>query len=272
MRFNAKKFMQLRVARRLSMADLAKLIGVSVATVGQWEGNAQRVCEPRKKYYQSIATALHCAITDFTDDAAPVREVSPVSAEEMRGHLFPVLGMAAAATLARGGSIPPGGEIDDRVYFADGRPGDFVVRVDGGSMLPWYPAGTRLLCREVSAFAIANGMRVVALVDGEVYFKVFVRDDKCLGLLSINREDGQDLVWRLEDVPPDMRTYRVVASQRNELDIDNAMFEKNIRHFWQDKIAEMHAKEKQAAEAAAGRVGKALSLAALLGLAAVGAF
>lgn len=152
---------------------------------------------------------------------------------------FPVVSSAAAAEvnttyypLAEYASQTSG----ETATFTSGRTGDFVIRVTGDSMKPWYPPGTLLLVRPHQH--IRNGDRVVAvLANGDVLFKCFVERKNSIMLLAINGEEGQNLEFKKNDYAAIRDLYRVVQSLKLEDDVDGAMRERGIGHFW-EKFAE----------------------------------
>lgn len=151
----------------------------------------------------------------------------------------PVIGFAAAATANP--ALMPIAEFaseyaDDYQAFPLAQPGDFCLVVSGDSMLPWYPEGTRLLCRPCRP---GRGQRVVAVLgSGEVVFKVFVEKDDKFCLFSIN-EDGQDYVFSKTDYTAVRAIYPIIESIRDEQAIDKAMRSSGIRHRWEDKLKEL---------------------------------
>ena len=147
---------------------------------------------------------------------------------------FPVISMAAAATvntcyypLAEYASL----NAEDMATFSAGRDGDFVIRVHGDSMKPWYPPGTLLLLRP--HLRLHDGDRVIAvLTEGEVIFKCFVEKKKTFMLVSINGDEGCNLEIAKDDFTAIRDIYKVIQSVRVEDDLDAAMREKGHVHFW----------------------------------------
>lgn len=148
----------------------------------------------------------------------------------------PVIGFAAAA-MANPALMPiaefANENADDYQAFPLAQPGDFCLVVSGDSMLPWYPEGTRLLCR---ACRPGRGQRVVAVLgSGEVVFKVFVEKDDKFCLFSIN-EDGEDFVFSKTDYGAVRAIYSIIESIRDEQAIDKAMRSSGIRHRWEERL------------------------------------
>jgi len=156
------------------------------------------------------------------------------------GKLFPIVSSAVAAEVNT--AYYPMAQYaqenaEEYQYFPDGKDGDFVIRVQGDSMDPWYPPGTLLLVRNTRP---ENGKRVIAILEGgEVIFKVFVQKGEKVGLLSINRESGENLIFPPHKMNEIRGIYRVIASVRNEEKLDAAMNQSGILHFWQEELKNM---------------------------------
>ena len=154
--------------------------------------------------------------------------------------MFPVIGEAAAAevnTLAFPIAEWANQYSEERQYFPDGIPGDFVILVSGHSMMPWYPPGTYLLVRPNQR--IRQGERVIAIMeDGEIIFKVYAEKDKKFALMSLD-DSGKDYFYPPRN-PSEIRgLYRVISSIRNEEKLDHAMKEAGIHHRWEQKLREL---------------------------------
>ena len=172
----------------------------------------------------------------------PVSDAEIVT--ELHGEWLPVISEAAAAE-CNPGLMPLLDCVnqfsEERAFFSLGRKDDFVIRVSGDSMLPWYPPGTLLLVRPYQD--IQNGKRVVAVLDeGEIIFKIFARTkDRDIALMSINDNDGKDYLF-----PPSGQGIRyicrVVQSIRNEDDLDDAMMVSGIHNAWEKKLHDLNSK------------------------------
>jgi len=121
---------------------------------------------------------------------------------------------------------------EEQATFTAGRPGDFVIRVCGESMKPWYPPGTLLLVRPHQH--IKNGDRVIAVLgDGDVIFKCFVERKKTIMLVAINGEGGKNFEFQKNDFAAIRDLYKVIQSLRTEEEIDHAVHENGMKQFWQ---------------------------------------
>lgn len=121
---------------------------------------------------------------------------------------------------------------EETAYFPAAIEGDFVIRVQGESMKPWYPPGTLLLVRPHQH--IRNGDRVVAVLGtGDVLFKCFVERKKTIMLLSINGSEGKNLEFQKTDFSAIRDLYKVIQTLKTEEILDDAMKENGVQHFWQ---------------------------------------
>ncbi len=151
---------------------------------------------------------------------------------------FPIISDAAAATVNT--SYFPVGEYartyaEDYVSFTKGCEGDFVIRVIGDSMSPWYPPGTLLLVRPNAV--LRNGDRVIAiLTDGTILFKLFAEDDSSFYLLSENRQNGKDYKFAKNDFNGVRAMYLVIQSMRDERALDDAKEKQGIVSDWKERI------------------------------------
>lgn len=226
----------LQDAKALTSDGLAKLVGVAQSSANSWvNGNAK-----------SIRPANWAKLKHYLDPFLPEDHFSPgthyskveSNAEFVAEPLptYPVISLAAAVE-ASGMVYMPIDEYaelnaEQRLSFSAGQPGDFVIRVSGDSMLPWYPPGTHILVRPGSS--VKTGNRCVAiLADGEVVFKVFVERKTTWLLAAINGDGGKNYVFKKGDVKSVRGIYRVIQSMRTEEDLDKAMQEAGQHHFWE---------------------------------------
>lgn len=209
-------------------AEMARILGVSRAHIGRILKGGMYGLEDET--WARIESLLAPYIRD--DDPS---NVCPIP-EKIRN--FPVISEAAAAA-CNTAIIPIADWASDYaenfVSFSEGRAGDFVLRVSGDSMLPWYPQNTLILARPNER--LKNGDRVIAVLDdGSVVFKVFTEDEKNFYLLSINEADGKDFKFEKTDFSAVRAIYLVIQSMRDERALDRAMSNKGIPHFWQKRM------------------------------------
>ena len=219
-----------------SQSELARQSGVGQATISAIINPKK----PNKTILDSIYDQLYPYVKKFlTAEEMPVKSAhaDPVPAKAPSKMLkVPVIGFAAAAT-ANPALMPiadfASEYADDYQAFPLAQEGDFCLVVSGDSMLPWYPEGTRLLCRPCRP---VRGQRVVAVLDsGEVVFKVFVDKDDKFCLFSIN-DEGEDYVFKKKDFHAVRAIYSIIESIRDEQAIDQAMRSSGIHHRWEEKL------------------------------------
>ena len=216
--------------RGITQLDMAKMLGVSKNSLTNWKNG--KPIDPRN--VQAI-NALLLGWEPQTAQTAPQSNVEPFHGKVAD---FPVISEAAAAQ-CNTAFIPIADwadqQAEERVSFSEGRAGDFVLRVSGESMLPWYPPNTLILARPNER--PKNGDRVIAVLgSGEVVFKVFAENGEYFYLLSVNDADGQDFKFRKTDFAAVRAIYLVIQSMRDERALDRAMERRGISHFWQDRI------------------------------------
>ena len=124
---------------------------------------------------------------------------------------------------------------EDRVSFSEGRPGDFVIRVAGVSMMPWYPPNTLILVRPNTR--LKSGDRVITILgDGSVVFKVFAEKGNVFYLFSISANDGTNFSFEKKDFTGVRAMYLVIQSTQDEHTMSSAVSEKGIHQSWQEKL------------------------------------
>ncbi len=242
-----------------SFRKLAKLCGISPVSISRWQGKVANqtvecidwpnweklwgyptkhdIIDPTDIRWMP-PTVLRDALASGKVKPAPGSDVEPVPGKGFQK--YPVVSTAAAAgvntayyPLAEFAAENP----EEMVAFPAGRPGDFVFRVQGDSMKPWYPPGTYLLVRPHQK--PRNGDRVVAVLgDGEIVFKCFLEKKETFMLLSINDAEGQNLEFKKSDWCSVQNVYKVIQSIRVEEELDAAMTEKGTKHFWQKYVEE----------------------------------
>ena len=235
MKFYRENFITIRETMRMSQNELAEKLGVTQQAVQQWENGTTK---PRPAKVYAAAKALGVSAVDISDlkpESWLSRDVEPFTGAVKD---FPVISEAAAAQ-CNTAFVPIAdwaSEVaEERVSFSEGRPGDFVLRVSGTSMMPWYPPNTLILARPHER--PKNGDRVIAvLADGSVVFKVFAEKGEFFYLLSVNEADGADFKFAKTDFGAVRDIYLVIQSMRDERALDRAMTEKGIAHFWQNKL------------------------------------
>lgn len=239
-------FKKSREHKCLTLEEIGKRIGVSKQTVHKWESGK---IKPRPANVYALAKVLGISAVDISD-LRPEKWLtdrpeeidggnSNVRPPSDKGCFVPIITSAAAAT-CNPGMMPlldcVNENSEDHTWFKDAKQGDFVIEVIGDSMLPWYPEGTLLLVRPYQD--LTNGKRVVAVLDdGSIVFKVYAAKDDKVCLYSIGA-DGKDYIFDKNNVRI-RYICTVIASQRNESDLDLAMSRQGITHSWQTKLEEL---------------------------------
>lgn len=242
-----------RKRRGLTQLEVGKALGVSKQLISAWENNAANI-DP--KHFDKLKTILQIdesmmlsivsdnAFSQKISEDNELREIRAARISNVRppsgdGCFVPIITSAAAATCNPG--LTPlmdcvNQNSEDKTWFKQAKDGDFVIEVTGTSMSPWYPDGTLLLVRPYQE--LKNGQRVVAVLDsGEIIFKIYAEKGNKICLFSIDH-GGKDFIFTKPLVP--LRYIcRVIASQRNEDDLDEEMRHVNISHDWQKKLNEL---------------------------------
>ena len=126
----------------------------------------------------------------------------------------------------------------ERVSFAEGCEGDFVLRVTDETMMPWYPLKTLLLVRPNQH--LQNGDHVIAVLhSGQVVFRIFAEKANRFALFSPPGDASGDLIFRKNDPEPLRAIYLVVQSRRDENALERAMKKKGGAGFWKEKLQTM---------------------------------
>lgn len=225
-----------------SETQLADKLGVAQRTVNSWKRG--EVGSIKDCYWEQLEPMLR----PYLNESPPTTAKVVSNAEFVTGPLplYPVISMAAAAEAA-GSIYLPIDEYatmyaDEYVPFSQGRKGDFVIKVAGNSMMPWYPPGTCLLVRPFQR--VKNGDRVVAVMtNGDILFKCFVELEDTILLLSVNEDDGCKIEVPKTDRCTIRALYKVIQSIRTEADLDEAMKENGKGHFWEKYLIKKEVKK-----------------------------
>ena len=228
------KLKECRKRQGLTQEELGKKLGIPKTNISAWENGKRAIPMKHIDKLGKILKLSEAEILNAVSGSVSADEnVRPPSGE---GCFVPIISSAAAATCNPG--ITPlldcvNSYSEDKTWFKQAEEGDFVIEVTGSSMSPWYPDGTLLLVRPYQE--LKNGQRVVAVLDsGEIVFKIYAEKDNKVCLFSIDKS-GRDFIFTRPLVP--LRYIcRVIASQRNEDDLDEEMRHVNIVHDWQNKL------------------------------------
>lgn len=226
----------------MSQEELGKKLGVPKTNISAWENSTRSIPVKHLDKLGKILNLTEAEILNAVSDSVFGRvEISGGDVRQPSGEgcFVPIITSAAAATCNPG--LSPlldcvNQYSEDKTWFKQAKDGDFVIEVSGSSMSPWYPEGTLLLVRPYQE--LKNGQRVVAVLDsGEIIFKIYAEKGNQICLFSIDK-GGKDFIFTRPLVP--LRYIcRVIASQRNEDDLDEEMRHVNISHDWQKKLEKL---------------------------------
>ena len=165
-----------REKRGLNQSALAKLLGIRVQSVQQWEAGQT---QPKADRLREIAAVLECSVHALTDDVVDYEGVfnGAVPLEGMRPRRVPLVSVAPAG-LPRDADDQRVLEIREPTvptFYPVSRDA-FALRVHGDSMEPVFPNGCIIVVDP--AIEVKPGMYVVVRLDGtsEHTFKQLVID------------------------------------------------------------------------------------------------
>ena len=221
---------------RIDQKEFAEMIGKSEVTISRWLNSDKPLSASNINAIQFILWS------HATKSGIKKANSSPGDCSfDVPAPVFvPLLTVAQAASV-QASPFGPAQNIEEgsQSGFMNPKPGDFAIVVSGRSMLPWYPPGTHIL---VGRDEIPKtGDRVVAMLAGnsEPIFKVFVDRGDTFELLSINSRDGlPPIQLNKMDRTEWYWCWPIKESKRNERDLDAAMREFGIHHFWEDRVVE----------------------------------
>ena len=214
---------------KINKSNISRYLSGRVSCIDRknWE-RLQPVLEPYFDNPVSTLQAVNASDAEFIPAKTPMKKfpvISDAAAAECNTSYMPI---AEYATM----------HAEEEISFSEGKDGDFVIRVTGNSMLPWYPEGTLILVRPYQP--LKNGDRVVAILeDGSVTFKCFAEKNDKFYLLSINERDGKDFAFEKSNHSAIRAIYQVIQSMRDERAMDRAMKNAGLHHFWERKLREL---------------------------------
>ena len=151
---------------------------------------------------------------------------------------FPVISEAAAATVNT--AYFPACDYareyaNEFVSFSKGKEVDFVTKVPGDSMEPWYPSGT--------FFWFDPCLRNAGTCNRDLAVEPlclrFLRDEDSFYLMSENREEGKDYKFAKNDFNGVRALYLVIQSMRDERAMDTAKRHLGIPSDWHVRMKEV---------------------------------
>ncbi len=222
-----RKFEEYFIDQGWTFEQAAAAINVSRSSLFNWKNG--------KPISSRARMAMRTLIAE-PENSVPPKRPGDCSFDVPSPVFVPLLTVAQAASV-QASPFGPAQNIEDGAQsgFMNPKPGDFAIVVSGRSMMPWYPPGTHIL---VGRDEIPKtGDRVVAMLAGnsEPIFKVFVDHGESFDLLSINKVDGiKSIHLNKMDRTEWYWCWPIKESKRNERDLDAAMREFGIHHFWEE--------------------------------------
>lgn len=197
----AENIKKLRTDADLTQAKLAELVGVTRATVTQWETGWS---QPRMGAVEKLADVFGVSMAALVDDAA--RVPAAITPPEPRRAYLPLLGRVHA------GEAQAPQVLDERISLPyevwERHPDAYFLQVEGQCMSRVYPEGCFILVDPT--VAPSNGSIAVVSIDGADYvMRRLYRGASVLVLSPDSWEDGfEDIV--VSD--PDAHTVEFVGA------------------------------------------------------------
>jgi len=201
-----------RILRQLSLADVAKAVGVSEPTVSRWESGD--IDDMRRSRIAALADVLHIdpiiLIRDDIDASKTVRIVEVPNSNAIR---VPVYGTVPAGIPVEAIENIIDYEEIPREMTAGGKE-YFGLRVKGDSMIPDFHDGdTILLMRQSDC---ENGQVAVACVDGnDATLKKIIKQDDAIILQPLNHA-YEPIIYRTDDEENPVTILGVVVEIRRK--------------------------------------------------------
>lgn len=203
----------------LSASAFAERLGVGNSTVCKWLSTIG-FAEMHNSNWAKLKPLLAPYLSAAPAAPVPAPEVRPATRADL-GLAVPLIGIAQAADFEAALQ-----SLDDfvhdvadetRIPFPLAREGDVAVRVEGESMLPWYPPGTILLVRPTE-FPQRGDIAVAKLHTGAVVVKRYQRRQNVVTLESLNHGSaGETYTWHVKEQPGFVQwMWPVLQSIRDE--------------------------------------------------------
>lgn len=211
-----------RLQNKLTQEELAASIGTTKATISNYETGYRT---PQQDALFQLANVLNVQIDDFFPERqssasnidkttiimkkldetrrevvykcaeeqlkAQNSKLVPFPSQEPKKELVPIESYGAVS--AGSGEFLFGVERAETVYLPKNdlpdEPFDYVLKINGDSMLPTYEDGEYIYVKSFSNGGHArSGMLAIVMYDNEVYFKKLYFDDSGVRLVSLNKE------------------------------------------------------------------------------------
>jgi len=201
----------------MSCRALAAFLKINPHTPTRWLSPASGVRDISPANWVKLRPLLLPYLPESYRRHTPVIEARPAVPGDF-GPPVPLIGFAQAAGYEA--ALQPLDDFiadigDEHVIFPQSREGDIALRVDGDSMLPWYPPGTILLVRP-GEFPERGDIVVAKLYTGDIVCKRYGRRNSIITLEALN-PDGVTYTWNTKTEPGKVLwMWPVVASIRDE--------------------------------------------------------
>ena len=188
---NIKKF---RTDADLTQAKLADLVGVTRATVTQWETGWS---QPRMGAVEKLSEVLGVSMSELVDDSNIKRVPGAITPPEPRKAYLPLLGRVHA------GDAQEPQVLDERISLPyevwERHKGAYFLQVEGQCMSKIYPEGSYILIDPTQR--PTNGSIAVVSIDGADYvMRRLYKGSSVLVLSPDSWEEGyEDIVIAGDD-------------------------------------------------------------------------
>ena len=186
----AENIKRLRTGADLTQAKLAEMVGVTRATVTQWETGWS---QPRMGAVEKLASAFGVPLSAIVDDDS--RPSLPKGAVAVRGSsaMVPVRVLGRTHAGAAMDEEECGLEMEVPRSVAEAHPGCFLLKVEGDCMDRRFPDGCMVLVDP--RMEPRNGMAVVAeFEDGTSVLRCYLRGQSTVVLAADSHADHDDIV------------------------------------------------------------------------------
>lgn len=146
--------------------------------------------ERQKIVYECAEEQLEEQLAEQTKPAQQSSQITDiVSYKDEKKRAAEGYGAVSAGT----GEFLFGVERAETVYLPESdfpdEPFDYVLKINGDSMLPTYKDGEYIFVKSFSNGGhVRSGMLAIVLYESEVYFKKVYLKDECITLVSLNKE------------------------------------------------------------------------------------
>ncbi len=174
----------------ITKADLVEERKLSTMLSSVIEITAKLDESRQKKVYECAEEQLEEQLAEQTKPAQHSAQITDIqSYKDEKKRAAEGYGAVSAGT----GEFLFGVERAETVYLPESdfpdEPFDYVLKINGDSMLPTYKDGEYIFVKSFSNGGhVRSGMLAIVLYESEVYFKKVYLKDECITLVSLNKE------------------------------------------------------------------------------------